>query len=356
MTIPPQNRRAANWRMAYLGTCVLLSALVFGIFVCRPGINGYDRAMFADMIYGNAEKPYVYRILLPGTVRLLTAVIPSDARFRLSYALAENPAVSNLFTILGWEHGYAIEYFVALALMYVALAGFVWAVRYLLDGVYSVSPRVRDVFTLLTLAGLTQFFRYYSYLYDFPNICLFTLGLALMVRGRWRVFIPVYLLACLNKETTILLTMIFCIHFLGRARMERKTFVALLLAQLAIFGLVQLGLFLAFRDNLGGFLPRSFPHHNLDVLKAYPLSVVFGWCGLVLLICYGWSNKPLLLRHGLWIVAPLVVLSFFLGYVDELRDFYEAYPIVLLLILPSIGRLLNFEVRNVAPQAGRSSD
>ena len=38
--------------------------------------------------------------------------------------------------------------------------------------------------------------------------------------------------------------------------------------------------------------------------------------GLALLLAYRWSAKPAFLRHSLWIVVPLVVLTFFLGYLD----------------------------------------
>jgi hypothetical protein len=215
------------------------------------------------------------------------------------------------------------------------------------------STKVQDAFILLALLGLTQFFRYYSYLYDFPNLSLFTLGLGLLVRRRWRVFLPVYLLACLNKETTILLTLVFIIHFWPRRGMSGTRFAGLLFAQLGIFALVRLALFLAFLDNPGALVAWHVPHHNLDVLKAYPLATVFGWCGLALLLFYKWSAKPPFLRHALWIVVPLVVLAFFFGYLDELRDYYEAYPIVLLLALHSVGALMGFEVITRSPQPPR---
>jgi hypothetical protein len=317
---------------------------VFGIFICRPGINGYSRAMFADMVYGTAWKPFVYRSLLPTTIRLITGVIPAEARARVSRSLGNTAAGENLWAILQWEQEYLVEYLIAAVLMYLCLWGFLWALRYLLLGVYDVSAGVQGVFILVALVGLTQFFRYYSYLYDLPNVFLFTLGLALMVRARWRPFLLVYLLACLNKETTILLTMVFVIHFFRPARLRRPLFGALLLGQLAMFAAVRVLLFAAFRDNPGSLVEFQVPHHNLDLLKAYPVATVFGWGGLLLLLFYKWSEKPLFLRHSLWIVVPLVVLTFFFGYMDELRDYYEAYPIVLLLALHSVSWIWGFQV------------
>lgn len=352
MTTSGVARREAGWRLVYLSLAVILSALVFGIFVYRPGINGYDRAMFADMVYGRATKPFVYRTLLPTAVRVLASAIPTEARSRLNAWASESPAIDNMFTILGWEREHLTEYFVALVLMYSCLWGFIGALGYLLDGVYEASGRVRDVFVLGALLGLTQFFRYYSYLYDLPTLFLFTLGLGLMVRGRWRPFLLVYALGCLNKETTILLTLVFAVHYYERARLRRRTFWQLLLAQLAIFAASRAVLTVVFWNNPGSLVQVLFPKHNLDVLGAFPLAAVFGWCGVALLLAYRWADKPLFLRQGLWIVPPLVVLTFFFGYLDELRDYYEAYPIVLLLALHSIGRIAEFKAVALPEQTG----
>jgi len=342
--------------MFYLCASIILSALVFGVFLYRPGINGYYRAMFGEMVYGTAAKPFVQRALLPTTVRLITLAIPPHTRTDIHYSLGEHAAVENLFTILGWEQRYLMEYFIAALLMYMSLWGFVWALRYLLSGVYQVSAVVRDVFTLIVLAGLTQFFCYYSYLYDFPAVFLFTLGLALMLRAKWKLFLVVYMIACLNKETTILLTVVFAVHFWSRTRMTRARFAELLLAQLTMFAAVKIVLFAAFRYNPGSLVEMHLRDHNLGLLGAYPLTAVFGWCGLVLLLFYKWSDKPLFLRHSLWIVVPLVGLTFCFGFLDELRDYYEAYPVVALLLLHSVSRVWGFEAVSVTHPASTAGE
>lgn len=330
--------------MFYLCAVIILSTLVFGIFLYRPGISGYDRALFGDMVYGRAYKPYVYRVLLPGAVWGITSAIPDQTKARLGESLGQTAVMDNLVKILDWDRAYLIEYLIGVVLMYLSLWGFIWALRYLLDAVYHVSDKIRDVFTLLVLAGLPQLFRYHNYPYDFPTLFLFTLGLGLMVRRRWRWFIPLYVLACLNKETTILLTLVFAIHFRHREDIGRARFSDLLTAQLVIFVVIKAALALVFRDNPGRFVALDVPRHNLELFGAYPLATVFGWCGLVLLLFYRWGEKPALLRHALWIVVPLVVLTFFLGYLDELRDYYEAYPIVALLLLHSVSKVWRFEL------------
>ena len=63
--------------------------------------------------------------------------------------------------------------------------------------------------------------------------------------------------------------------------------------------------------------PTNF---NLLFLLALPLLV------------HRWSAKPLFLRRALWIAVPLLVLTFGLGFFDELRDYYEVYPVLVLLL------------------------
>jgi hypothetical protein len=53
---------------------------------------------------------------------------------------------------------------------------------------------------------------------------------------------------------------------------------------------------------------------------------------LLPLVIDRWSQKPLFLKRALWIIPVLLVLTFCFGYIDEMRDYYEGYPIILLLM------------------------
>jgi hypothetical protein len=58
---------------------------------------------------------------------------------------------------------------------------------------------------------------------------------------------------------------------------------------------------------------------------------------LWLLTAYDWARKPAFLRKGLLItLIPLALLALFFGFIDELRDYYEAFPFLFLLWLPTI--------------------
>jgi hypothetical protein len=59
------------------------------------------------------------------------------------------------------------------------------------------------------------------------------------------------------------------------------------------------------------------------------------------LAAVGWRAKDAFLRRGfLLVLLPLVLLSFAFGYVDEIRGYYEAWALLLLLAVPTVTALL----------------
>jgi hypothetical protein len=333
-------------RSLYWTFCALLTALILARFVCNPGIDGYGKALLLDMVYGRAYKPYVTRALLPGTVRVLASVVPAGTKREWDRALAQDKNLRAVFTKLKWDVAHPTEYLLTLALLYASLLGFVLALRYLMTGIYRAPEMAVDLVPVIALLCLPPFFRYYSYIYDFPTLCLFTLGLAFLVRARWSAFLILYPLACLNKETTLLLTLLF-VAYEGRSeRISQALFRRLLAAQIGLFALIKLGLTVAFHSNPGGLTEFQLLH-NLELVVfpySYSISTAFTALGVALMVFYGWARKPEYLKQGFWVLPVLLVLTFFLGYLDELRDYYEAYPILLLLLFHTAAEILQLDV------------
>ncbi|MHA2168006.1 MAG: hypothetical protein ACXAAT_19340, partial [Candidatus Hodarchaeales archaeon] len=87
----------------YYFATALISGCVLIMFVIFPGINDNKPSMFADSIYGKADKPYVYRTLLPTTVRILSTTIPESVRNSLSEKIESDVSLNKLFKKLKWE-------------------------------------------------------------------------------------------------------------------------------------------------------------------------------------------------------------------------------------------------------------
>jgi hypothetical protein len=332
----------AVYRLFYVFLTSALSSTVFMIFIIDPGIDGYYRATFRDTVHGDAYKPYVYRALMPVTVRLIASALPQEVR--------DSIIDSNLH-IAEWEQDILPEYWVASILMFASLVGFSFAFRQLLKDLFQAQPVFIDLIVLVAIAGLPPFFKYYNYVYDLPNLFLFTLGLSLMLRRDWRRFLIVFLIACVNKETTILLTAVFTIYYWMRtSQVPRSLFLRLLFAQAGIFLLVRSMLLWIFRNNPGDSIEFHFFDHNiLLLLTPYSFSGLFLILSLATLIYYKWSEKPDFLKAALWLILPLSTSTLFFGYVDEIRVYYEVYPVILLLVSYSISDILGIKMITKLP-------
>ena len=328
-------------KLIYYFITALIAGCVLIMFVIFPGINDNKPSMFGDMIYGKASKPFVYRVLLPATVRILSAPVPQTLRNDIAVKIEDNISLNKLFKKLKWEKELAVEYSFAMLLMFLSLWGFSLAVRYLFLLFYNTLSWFADSVSVLALLGLPTMFQYTSFIYDFPLLLLYTLGLIFLYKQNWIKFLIIFLIGCVNKETTILLTLIFYIYY--KSNLKKELFNRLLIAQLAIFILVKSSLYFIFNNNPGTFIEFHLIDHNLRLLTGYDLTLAAAILGLILLIFYRWNEKPEFLKTSLWMFIPLLILTFFLGYLDELRDYYEIYPAVIIFIAHSIARILDVD-------------
>ena len=328
----------------YWSIASIISLYVLISFFKLPGINGYERAMFPEMIYGEAWKPFVYRTLLPTTVRVISRFIPEEIHNTLTEKVDGSTFFNLVLEKLKWESEYITEYLVAMILMYLSLIGFVSVFRKLFTEIYSSPKWFTNLISIIMLLVLPPMFQYYSYVYDFPTLFLFTLGLVFLKQRNWKYFLILFFVACFNKETIILLTLIFAIHFFKDEQVTRKLYVQLIAAQLLIFTVVKILLYVVFINNPGGFVEFHFIDRNYLIFNGYSLMTFVVLLIIFLTIFSKWNEKPKFLKDALWIAVPLIILTFFFGFFDELRDYYEVFPVMVLLISFSIAKILGVEI------------
>jgi len=170
-----------------------------------------------------------------------------------------------------------------------------------------------------------------------------------MVRGRWWLYYPTFVLACLNKETSLLLPVVMAV-WMRRQVLGRRHLVDLC-AQLLVGGAVVLAPSWAVRDNPGAGL-EWHSGRNLSV----PFTVL-AWLRLTVLVAAvvlslaSIRRAPTFLARGFVATLPvLVVAALFFGYIDEVRDYYEALPFIVALVLLTVGRSLGVQPRREAGQ------
>jgi len=349
MPIPPSTKKNIQ-QIIFFVVCLVLCSLLLHVFIQNSGVNHLYRARFTDMVDGTAYRPYVNRVLLPALIRLITAPLPEH----WNAAFSAIPWIAAELRAFQVPPGAALQALTAWVLMLISLMGFAYSLRWLIRISYPIPGWLAELTALLALACLPVFWNF-GYIYDFTTLFLFTLQLALLAKGSWIAYLFLFPLTTLNKETSVLLILTFSLYYFPKVRLPRFKFLKILSAQVLIFLVIKLALFLQFQHNPGGEGENHWGDH-LTILAEFPGLVVITTLvllgGLSFLLFYGWKQKPVFLRYASIILIPLSGLYFVYGFPFEFRVFYEAYPVIFTLGLYSVLRLLPERVRNslVFPQ------
>jgi len=320
-------------RPVFLAAAVFLAIIVMTWTVSiGEGIDAYYRSRLPDMVHGTAWRPYVTRALVPMVARAGGSVLPAGFTTPLGDA----------------------DHTLVILIMGVSLVGYAFALRDLSGALFPARPLAASLTALGALAFVPLFLYPFSrQIYDFTTLWLFTLVLACMARARWAAFAVVFALASINKETAILLTIVFIAHYaVNRHGMTTAAFWRLLAFQLIVFAVIRASIGYAFRNNEGGAVEMHLFDHNQHVLE-HPMEMSKRLWLLIAAIAagtWGWRQKPALLRHALLVLAPiLLVMGLTVGQLDEIRAYYEVYPVVALLVADTVWRGLKPSPSNISP-------
>jgi hypothetical protein len=337
---------------ALYGAC---AGVALTVFVTGQGMSSNVHATFEDMVEGTAARPFVLRALVPWTVRGITSSAEGVAgalgwsEGQGFWATPGNPLFWAVWPSNIGLH-LSLEFSIAFSILFACFLGFAFVLRALIRQFYDAPPFVADFAPALALALVPPlFYRYANYLYDPAALLLFTLGMFLIYTRRYALYYPVFLLAAWNKETAILLAGIF---LLREVRPSARWVPGLhVLAQLLLFAVVRIGVTAAYRENPGSLLEFHLLDHNLALLWN-PLALAALLAAVVpvgILVSRGWGEKPRFLRAALVMVGlPLVGMAVLFGYADELRGYYELYPLVVLLAVPTVMDLFSMAPRQPA--------
>lgn len=317
-------------------TVVLLALcfFVFAIYLNVTNIGSNQRASLLKMMAGTADLPFQSRVLVPAIIKILTNVLPVNLFSQIEFPLFAT-AINNLSdhtpeTLPAW---------LAVFLMLAALIGSVFALQLLMRKLGFPSRAIYFWSALYPLTFMVFFLA--AYIYDFPSLFLFSAALYTLAPPKpneshslhkWLLYLVLFSLATLNKETSLLLLLVYALVYFGK--LKTAEFVQWATAQAVIYAGVRYWLLNLYSNNPGSAVEYYWP-----LYLEYPLLLLISLLALVLLcffIVRGWNSKPLFLRRALVISAPLVLLYFLFGYPLEIRVFLEAYPVVyLLLIFPN---------------------
>jgi len=331
-----------------------------GLANMKPGLGGGD--FFGDMVYGRAPQPFVTRVLVPWLIRATVAVTPPTARAQIEESVRRS-LTSNGKPL--WLYQYPFEFTVAKNILLLFAIGFAFALWWLARLTLDVPAPALDVVPVVVLFALPGFYGYGSMLYDLPALFLFTLGLALVAARRFWLYAVVFAVCVLNKETGLLLTLVWAVSEAHKRKLKSKQLVVGVGLQVGFWLIVRGLLFWYFRNNPGEAIALHL-FRNAQVLALpgnwFLFRPVTDWLvlprGFNVLYVLGFiaslfvlKRAPKFLRDAYWVVLPVFVLTWLFGNVDEMRVYYELLPIVALVLFGGLYRLMGYAPR---PQTAES--
>lgn len=297
-----------------------------------------------SMIEGTASRPFVYRTLVPTIVRGIEWVTPEQLKEKIVEIYCKKAGCSSDSKSISSQ--VITSSVIIFGLHVIFFIGLAFALRELIKDIYPHYPFfIVEIMPMMGLLFLPLYLKNMSYIYDPSTLLLFALGFLVLIRQQTLLFYLVFFLTCLNKETAVLLIFAFiAVYEVNRSKLSVVLHVAGLLI---LFGAIKSLLFLWFRNNVGEVVEFWFFKHNLTLWSAVSFPELLFFAFKVFLFCYfvftGWNLKNVLLKRiFMFMLAPFLILVFLWGWVDETRVYFELFPIVFLLSLPTGLDLFNF--------------
>jgi hypothetical protein len=301
----------------------------------QTSFNGDPNSKLSDLIYGTADKPYVERILLPAFTRTVYIILPESFINNVEETLLSIPKANKEMLRLGWEKDFLAEYLTILLFSFITLLCFPFVMRKLFNHFYETKEELTNIISLGALFCLPFFFPTGPhYIYDFPALLFFTLGVLFLLQKRWIVFYIIFVIGLINKETILFLSAAFV--FLYFKKMEKKNILFHLLLQIIIFVVIKSILIYTFAANDGGLLQFSLHRNIHELLYPYSLISFIAAAIIIFLIFYRINEKPADLKRLALLIFPFGIALLLFAYIEEARDLYEIFPIFYLMIMHTV--------------------
>ncbi len=338
-----------------------VAALVLNSFQLKWGLReDFKEFSFTRMVAGTADKPIAYRVLVPRLASAIAPLLPEKGMRALrehNLGTEGAPKRASVIARYGWNPERVAESFVAYWLQFASLVVVLVVSRKLVREVLGYGPAFCDLAPAVGLLFLPLTFHRGGYVYDFTELAFCAVGMLLLVRRRIVAWYVCFALACLNKESDVLLALQFAAF--GWRSMSLRRLVAHGALHVAIGSAILLGLWRAFAGNPGMTGGSPFLHLPGNIANFGHASTWLGFIdiyapfvpfprpfNLVTLAIHAgalgiaWREKPWELRWAFGAtMAALIPLFLVAGYRDEVRNFSLAFVPYCLLVCHTVHRV-----------------
>lgn len=214
------------------------SAMSLNVFMqTRSFEEGSKIFGLSAMLDGSADRPYVYRQLLPIIANYAVMLIPEQDRdsfvkyhfdkYHLKQQYFGRAKYQNK-DIEIWTPSYAIKYHIIYAANFISLLGLAYILRYIVKEVSEAGAVLSIVAPIMFLLLLPLSFMHGNFYYDFPELFFLATLLATAFANKYIWWILLLPLAVLNKESNILVPILYLpIIFMGPHSMRKNLIIVL---------------------------------------------------------------------------------------------------------------------------------
>lgn len=370
MLSEPLSRPAIRWLLLVVLYLLVAAASFSGYFSKWQFRDLEPKFALPGILDGTAQRPFVYRQLLPAIANGVERALPAWAVERLQTRLADvdnlyhhNPiAFFNPNATDVRNPQYALRYYAVYALSFTTLLLAIFVLRAVCIDMQA-NRIAANLAPLAFAAILPLTMTEGGYYYDLPELLFMALAAWLAARGQVLWLIVMTALATLNKES-FLFFVLTLFPFL-RNRLSVRTTVSVQLLLLVVAGVVNGVVKLKYTHNPGGmvefhlmdnirFLTRPWNYvrfeYNYGVMttKGFNLINLFV---VAVLVRAAWSKLSPVVRQHLKIATLInVPLYLALGFEDELRNFSMLYVGFVVILCVNIATCLDSSYQERAGQ------
>ncbi|MBS1717109.1 MAG: hypothetical protein JSS72_05195 [Armatimonadetes bacterium] len=299
-------------------------------------MDSWPPGAMSAVIGGYGQRPYVNRMLVPWIVQFCQTF--------LSWLI--QPISSTIRQASVWEdfdrNFYPETRLVVYAISISCFFFFAVLVRAITAKVYGFQGLRATLAGLCGMLLIPLFFRYFNYIYDPMTIFLSAALIYALFLENLNAAALIFLVAAVNKENALFYLPVIYLTFKRQGSEKQLELTMVLL--LVCYGGIQYGIQSLHASNTGDPI-AIMKDHNLKLFSwrqwPVPLMLFVIGLGFYKLIRPNWATAPYTLKLGLYFVlAPLVFGAMIIGFLDELRAYYEAFPYLILLAMPSFMDLI----------------